>query len=170
MAILITVVIVAIFLIPRPPPNAVQLPPYLDHCVTGSLAYHSHPTLAITINGVAILLPVTIDASCAQPIHTHDSSGVLHLEPDQNQNYNLGDWFLLWGHWANDKKWATFNSTQIFDNKVDASHHITMTVNNVTNTDYQNLQLPRNASAGQYGCTPVPSGGCQPFSIAITYG
>jgi len=81
-AILVAVIVVAIFLIPRQPPNVVPLPPYLDHCVTGSLVYHSHPDLAITINGQAILFPVTFDSSCAQPIHTHDSSGVLHVETD----------------------------------------------------------------------------------------
>ena len=80
MAIPVAIIVVAVFLIPRPTPNRVQLQPYLDHCVTGSLLYHSHPNLAIIINGQVIVIPVTFEPSCAQPIHTHDSSGVLHVE------------------------------------------------------------------------------------------
>jgi hypothetical protein len=167
-AILVAVIVVAIFLIPRPPPNVVQLPPYLDHCVTGTLVYHSHPELSITISGQAIVIPVTYDPSCAQPIHTHDSTGVLHVETDQNQNYTIGDWFLLWGHFANSQTQATFNRTQIFNNKVDPTHHITMTVNGANDTiDYQNLQLPRNAGTTA-DC--AVAGGCQPFNVVITYG
>lgn len=170
-AILVAIIVVAIFLIPRPPPNVVPLPNYLDHCVSGSLVYHSHPDLAVTVSGQAIVIPVTFDASCAQPIHTHDSTGVLHVETDQNQNYTIGDWFLLWGHFANSQTQTIFNRTQIFNNKVDFTHHLSMTVNGVNDTtDYQNLQIPRNAVTGQNGCTPVPAQGCQPFNIVITYG
>ena len=166
--ILVAVIVVAIFFIPRPPPNVVLLPSYLDHCVTGSLAYHSHPNLAITVNGQQIVIPVTFDSGCPQVIHTHDSSGVLHVETDQSQNYTLGDWFLLWGHYANSQTQAIFNRTQIFNNKVDATHSLTMTVNGVGDTtNYQFLQFPRNAGTTA-DC--AASGGCQPFNIVITYG
>ena len=168
-AILVAVIVVAVFLIPRPGPNQVPLPPCLDHCVTGSQTYHSHPNLVVTINGQGVVIPVTIDPACPQPIHTHDSNGVLHIETDQNQNYTVGDWFLLWGHFANDKTQAIFNSTQIFNNRVDATHHITMTVNGVGDTvDYQNLVFPRNA--GTSTTCAVPGGACQPFDVVITYG
>ena len=168
-AILVAVIVVAVFFIPRPGPNQVPLPPYLDHCVTGSLFYHSHPTLVVTINGQGVVIPVTFDAGCPQPLHTHDSTGVLHIETDQNQNYTVGDWFLLWGHFDNDKTRAIFNSTQIFNNRVDATHHITMTVNGVGDTvDYQSLVFPRNA--GTSSTCAVAGGACQPFDVVITYG
>ncbi len=90
------------------------------------------------------------------------------METDQNQNYTIGDWFLLWGHWADSQTQTIFNRTQIFNNKVDATHSLTMTVNGVGDTtDYQNLQLPRNAGTTA-DC--AVSGGCQPFNIVITYG
>jgi hypothetical protein len=166
--ILVAIIVTTIFLIPRPQPNQVQLPAYLARCVYESLAYHSHPELSIMINRQAILIPVTIDASCPQPIHTHDSSAVLHVEADENRNYTLGDWFLLWGHWSSNRTITIFNSTQIFSNKVDASHHPTMTVNGASDTpDSQNLQFPRNA--GTTADCEAP-GGCQPFNVAITYG
>jgi len=167
--VLVAVIVVAIVFIPRPGPNQVPLPSYLDHCVTGSLFYHSHPNLVVTINGQGVVIPVTFDGSCPQPIHTHTSDGVLHIETDQNQNYTLGDWFLLWGHFANDKSMAIFNSTQIFNNKVDGAHHITMTVNGVSDTvSYQNLVFPRNA--GTSSTCAVSGGGCVPFNVVITYG
>jgi len=167
-AILVAVIVVALFFIPRPGPNQVPLPAYLDHCV-GGLLYHSHPNLVVTINGQGVVIPVTFDAGCPQPIHTHDSTGVLHIETDQDRNYTLGDWFLLWGHFDNDKTRAIFNSTQIFNNRVDATHHITMTVNGVGNTiDYQNLVFPRNA--GTSSTCAVAGGACQPFDVVITYG
>ena len=167
--ILVTVIVVAIVFIPRPGANQVALPSYLDHCVTGSLVYHSHPNLVVTINGQGVVIPVTFDGSCPQPIHTHTSDGVLHIETDQNQNYTVGDWFLLWGHFANDKTQAIFNSTQIFNNKVDATHHITMTVNGVGDTvDYQNLVFPRNA--GTSSTCAISGGGCVPYNVVIAYG
>jgi hypothetical protein len=168
-AVLVAVIVLAIVFIPRQPPNPVPLPSYLDHCVTGSLVYHSHPNLVVTINGQGVVIPVTFDGACPQPIHTHDSGGVLHIESDQNQNYTLGDWFLLWGHWAKDKTQTIFNSTQIFNNKVDSTHHITMTVNSVGDTvDYQNLVFPRNA--GTSSTCAISGGGCVPFNVVITYG
>jgi hypothetical protein len=76
---------------------------------------------------------------------------------------------LLWGHWAKDKTQTIFNSTQIFNNKVDATHHITMTVNGVGDTvDYQNLVFPRNA--GTSSTCAVAGGACQLFNVVITYG
>ena len=187
-AVLIAIIVAAILFLPRPPPNPVQLPSYLDRCVTGSLAngYHSHPDLAITISGVVRTLPVTFgtgyDGSCARVIHTHTSDGVLHVETDQNVNYILGDWFLIWGHWASSLTTSILNSTQIFSYKAGpgTGHTLSMTVNGSVDNNpsdfkdgnpanFQDLWLPRDAVTGQDGCTPAPSTGCVPFNIAITY-
>jgi hypothetical protein len=125
-AILIAVIVAAVIFL-RPPPNAVPLPDYLSHCVLGGI-YHSHPNLTVTINGANVPVPLNTIDSCQQPIHTHNEPGVLHIETDQNRDYTLGDWFLLWGHYLNNANYAIFSSNQIFSNKVDATHHITMTV------------------------------------------
>lgn len=173
---LIAIIIAAVIFL-RPAPSAVPLPDYLSHCVGGGL-YHSHPNLTITINGANLPIPLnTFDASCAQPIHTHNEPGVLHIETDQNRDYTLSDWFLLWGHHTNNANYAIFNSTQIFTNKVDATHHITMTVNGVNDTSYQNHLFPRNASptggtGGQQNtlCAAPQGQPCVKDNIAITYG
>ncbi len=188
-AALIAIIVGVIIFYPRTPPDPVQLPPYLDHCVIGTTTfYHSHPSLAIRISGVDQQLPVTFetgyDAGCSRVMHTHDSTtGVIHVETDQDVSYTLGDWFLVWGHWAGSLTTATFNSTQIFSNKAGpgTGHSLNMTVNgNVDNTPgdfkggnpalFQDLWLPRNAETGSETCQigpTIPS--CIPFSIVITY-
>ena len=171
-AILIAIIVAAVIFL-RQPPNAVALPDYLSHCVEGTQAYHSHPNLIITINGANFALPPspgTFDGGCPQPIHTHDATGVLHVETDQSRDYTLGDWFLLWGHWANNPTTAILNSTQIFGFKTDATHHLTMTVNgqNYTQTTPQDYVLLRNAVTGADQCSSAPS--CVPDTIVLSYG
>ena len=169
--VLIAVIVVAVAFFPRTS-NLVPLPDYLSHCVYGSV-YHSHPNLTIIINGVAFPFPPapgTFDSGCPQPIHTHDATGVLHIETDQNRDYTLGDWFLLWGHWANNPTTAIFNSTQIFDHKapVGGTHSLTMTVNGNPAANFDKHVFPHNAA-------PVPSGPlcviqpCVSDNIIITY-
>ncbi len=185
-AVLIVIIVAAILFLPRPAPDPVQLPPYLDHCVLGALVYHSHPNLVITISGVGQTLPVTFetgyDGGCGRVIHTHTSDGVLHVETDQNVNYTVGDWFLIWGHWAGSTTTTILNSTQIFSNKagLGTGHTLSMTVNGSPDSNpsdfkdgnpanFQNLWLRRDAGTAQTPCSPAPSSGCVPFNIAITY-
>jgi len=174
-AVILIAIITAAVIFLRPPPSAVPLPDYLSHCVLGQL-YHSHPNLTITINGANVPFPFnTFDASCQQPIHTHNEPGILHIETDQNRDYTLSDWFLLWGHYLNNANYAIFNSNQIFTNKVDATHHITMTINGVNDASFQNHVFPRNAAptggTGGSGLCLAPAGQpCVMDNIVITYG
>src|SRR3990172_4720072 len=45
---------------------------------------------------------------CLRPLHTHDGSGMIHVEPDDASHpvYTIGDFFRLWG--------KEFNSSGIF--------------------------------------------------------
>ncbi len=165
---LIAIVVVAVLTF-HGTPNLVPLPDYLSHCVTGSI-YHSHPNLTITINGANFPFPPsgTIDNGCQQPIHTHDATGVLHIETDQNRDYTLGDWFLLWGHRENNPTRAIFNSTQIFDDKapVGGTHSLTMTVNGSPDTKFDKHVFPHNAAPSTALCVVQP---CVQDDIVITY-
>ena len=113
--------------------------------------------------------PVTYNSGCPQPIHTHDSTGLLHVESDENRDYTLNDWFLLWGHFENNPTIAFLNSTQIWQYKVDATHRLTMTVNgqNYTATAPQNYVFPKNSGTASAPCSV---GNCQPNSVVLTYG
>lgn len=171
---LIAIIVVAVIFL-RPPPNRVPLPDWDSHCVALSLIYHSHPNLTITINGANIPMPgPTFDAGCSQPLHTHDASGVIHVETDVDRNYTLKDWFLLWGHFLNDPNYAIFNRTQIFANRVVAPHYLVMTVNGVNDTSFENHVFPRNASpaGGTAGglCSVASGQSCVKDNIIITYG
>ncbi len=149
--------------------NAVPLPRYLDRCVTGTtLIYHAHPSLSIVINQTGFTIParVGIQGACNKPIHTHDTSGTLHVETDEDRDYKLSDFFLIWGNWANNAQLAIFNSTQIFGSHVVGSHTLTMTVNNTPDTSFQNYVIPRTSSTPADTCSSSP---CTPVSIVITY-
>ena len=166
--VLIAIVIVAVVLALPKGGNAVGLPGYLDRCVTGTLAYHSHPGLSIVANGTSVTIPsgVGIQGACNRPIHTHDASGTLHVETDDaTRDYTLHDFFLLWGNQENDPQRAIFNSTQLFGGKTIAGHTLTMTVNGNPDTSFQNLVFPRTACSSSDTC----QAGFQSFVIVLTY-
>jgi hypothetical protein len=69
---------------------------------------HVHPHLAIFYNGKQIQVPQFIGfapslaGSCLYWIHTHDASGVIHIEapdlsPPQGGPFTLGMLFDIWG-------------------------------------------------------------------------
>lgn len=171
---IIAIIVVAVVFYPRPPANPVSLPDYLSHCVFSSLVYHAHPNLTIFLNGLSQNLPTTFSGSCQQPLHTHDSTGVIHVETDENRDYTLGDWFKLWGYFASDTKIATFNSTYILGNTAGpgTGHKLTMTVNGLNSTAFQDLLIPRNAGTSATPCdkhNPDGTLNCVPFSVVVRY-
>ena len=72
-------------------------------CISGTgQAYHWHTQLRITSGGNPVTIPADIGISltCMQILHTHDTSGLIHIEPDtpeQNRVYTIGEFFLVWG-------------------------------------------------------------------------
>ena len=106
-------------------------------CIThGGLGMHIHPLLKISINGKEQEIPANIgvvSSVCLRPVHTHDASGKLHVEWEAVRDFTLGEFFKVW-----DK---TFNQDQIFDQKVDETHTLIVTVNGVPNEEYENLVL-----------------------------
>lgn len=165
---ILLVIIATVSLFLFPPSNRVLLPPYLDRCVK-SPAYHSHPSLQIIINGVNDSVPANLGyGSCLRPLHTHQSDGIIHVEPDLNRDYTIGDLLLSWANSVNDPTIAIFNSTQIFSYKSDSTHGITMSVNGQPNSGLQNFAFPRNAGSPGDTCPPSPS--CIPYRVVIRYG
>lgn len=73
-------------------------------CINGhtNLAFHFHPHLSITVDGTPEPIPanVGISAVCMAEIHTHDTTGELHVEgPDRSRadSFTLADFFAVWG-------------------------------------------------------------------------
>jgi hypothetical protein len=62
---------------------------------------HIHQHLDIDVAGKAVHLPANlgIDASGAfiSPLHTHDTTGVMHVESPTASSFSLGQFFAVWG-------------------------------------------------------------------------
>ncbi|GCE07108.1 hypothetical protein [Dictyobacter aurantiacus] len=64
------------------------------------LAYHIHAHLSIYIDGKPVAVPqgigIASDQSCIYWLHSHDTSGVIHIESPTQKNYTLGQFTQLW--------------------------------------------------------------------------
>ena len=62
---------------------------------------HEHANVQIFINGQQQTVPTDIGidtgAGTIQSIHTHDDTGVVHLESSQSRTFTLGEFFGVWG-------------------------------------------------------------------------
>jgi hypothetical protein len=62
---------------------------------------HTHQHLDIIVNGRPVPIPAGIGINEAQafiaPIHTHDTTGILHVESDEVRSFTLGQVFDIWG-------------------------------------------------------------------------
>jgi hypothetical protein len=82
---------------------------------TEQLAFHIHAHLAVYVNGrqetipygIGVLPPLQLQQTVEGPfvvggtafywLHTHDSSGVIHIESPVVRRYTLGEFFDIWG-------------------------------------------------------------------------
>ena len=68
--------------------------------------YHAHSHLAIFKDGTRLSIPQFVgivgndtvpNTFCAYPLHTHDATGTIHIEPPNNNPVTLGQFFKIWG-------------------------------------------------------------------------
>ena len=65
---------------------------------TEALAFHIHQHLDLFVNGQKITVPSQIGISGGFAfLHTHDASGVIHVESPVIKDYTLGQFFDVWG-------------------------------------------------------------------------
>lgn len=63
------------------------------------LAYHIHAHVSVYVNGAGRPIPAEIginDNTCLYWMHTHDQSGVIHIESPAQRTYTLGQFFAIW--------------------------------------------------------------------------
>ena len=64
-------------------------------------ALHIHQHVDLYINGTATAIPSDIGISRAggfiSPLHTHDLSGIVHVESNTVREFSLGEFFDVWG-------------------------------------------------------------------------
>ncbi len=111
----------------------------LDH---DGLARHDHAVLKIFINGEQEMIPANIGIMteiCNQQgeemhaVHTHDSTGRLHIESNEPIDIPIGVFFDIWGQ--------HFDETGIFEYRVNSTHELVMTVGNNTVDSYDDYLL-----------------------------
>lgn len=81
---------------------------------TGDLKIHIHPMLRLIIDGEGVPVPANIGIDPAlhkshdldaygiknppmSPLHTHDSTGIIHVESTEVRSYTIGELFDVWG-------------------------------------------------------------------------
>ena len=68
--------------------------------VPAGIGIGGDPNAKVVIQGgqqVAGLVGGSCSHPCISPLHTHDTSGVLHVENDKEREINLGQLFTEWG-------------------------------------------------------------------------
>ena len=91
-----------------------------DNMNVNPIIMHIHPQLSLLVNGTSFSVPAQIgidpslwkdhsldefgmqsmlemDMSDMSPLHTHDNSGIVHVESTINRNYTLGEFLNIWG-------------------------------------------------------------------------
>lgn len=61
---------------------------------------HYHAKLFVYVNGQIQQVPTDIgipNGQCLYALHTHDTSGIIHIESPDNSSYVLGNLFDIWG-------------------------------------------------------------------------
>lgn len=124
-------------------------------CTSSTLTIHVHPWLQIKLDGEFVTIPAYIGiknvngVECVEPVHTHDSSGIIHIEASDKRNYTLGDFFTVWrATYENitidgQTRPVIFNATDLFGFKADKTHSIIVLVDGkrIDSNNYLSLNL-----------------------------
>src|SRR5205807_8212136 len=85
--------------------------------------FHHHVHLSLFVNGTQLALPkgtgmknpghnnFIYHADCFYFLHTHDRTGIIHVEPPTNGTYTLKNYFAIWGEPLSINGFAGFSGT-----------------------------------------------------------
>lgn len=76
------------------------LPAHLNALGAEGTTKHIHMHLDLYVNGKKVPVPQFVgiyDNSFLTELHTHDASGIIHLESPKSKNFTLGQFFAEWG-------------------------------------------------------------------------
>ena len=118
------------------------------------LVFHIHSHLDIFINGKPFTIPAQIGiipGKCFYWLHTHDESGVIHIESPVSRNYTVGQFFDIWNQ--------KLNNTQVLDNVAHGRNPLSVYINGVkvpNGVNYRDIKLrAHDEIAIVYGSPPV---------------
>ena len=130
-----------------PPPNPGGQLSYTSACLTDiQVNIHFHPFLTISLYGNSLTIPadIGIGNSCNRPIHTHDSSGYIHVESSTSLNLpepTLGDFFAIWQQTFPSDNAGQWTGTVSAVVTLDGSHYGTYYGNTTSYTAINNKPL-----------------------------
>lgn len=111
---------------------AASRPKTPDSDILARQGLHWHPELTIFLKGQQQEIPANVGIGTVHnPIHTHDASGVIHLEFEglvTIDDLRLGQFFQAWN--------KPLSSTCILDKCNDPDGQVTMTVNGQPSTEF----------------------------------
>jgi uncharacterized C2H2 Zn-finger protein len=129
--------------------------PTIDGIACNSMeqsVFHIHAHMDIFINGVYFIVPsqIGIPGNCFYWLHTHDNSGIIHIEAPMHRDFTLGQFFDIWN-----KK---INNNQIFNYVANANNPLNVHVNGTKvpdGTNYRDIKLnAHDEIAIVYGTPP----------------
>lgn len=124
---------------------------------------------------------LAVGGSCFEPLHTHDSSGIIHIEgPDPNRQYALGDFFAVWVatyptvEIGGKTFLVNFAPGEILGHRADAAHHIRLLVDGTPSPGGPSLVLNSldycSAQSTSPPCVPTAAGDPFPPAVLKQYG
>jgi len=126
------------------------LPSMMPKPADQALVQHDHVRLELFINGASKPLPANIgieddlykDHSLDKysplsiaPIHTHDDTGVIHVESNTQRDFTFGEFLKVWGIQYSSAKLCKTQSASLFAESTDNCQPI---------PDYENYVLKNN--------------------------
>jgi len=163
-------------------------------CLSEVANYHIHPYLRIVINGENITIPaaigivnpqyqngIAVGGTCFEPLHTHDATGIIHVESAGNTNYTLSEFFQIWNDTYHSITLGGVNHPVVFSNtdilgfRADSTHRIVLLVDGQPSGEYQSLVLNTldycdRARQNVPPCYPTAGGDPAYEGIAYPYG
>lgn len=106
-----------------------------------TMKMHVHPRLSVTINGQPFAVPTNLGTpqgpwldhsldhfgvTGMSPLHTHDASGMIHVESNKIRDFTLREFLAIWG--------KQLDASQVPGHQVDPGHRATMIVDGVERT------------------------------------
>jgi hypothetical protein len=83
------------------PPNTEEMPQRVARLgLPGpGEALHIHSRLELYVHGQKVPVPaeIGITSDITSPLHTHDATGVIHVESSEQRTFTLGEFFDVWG-------------------------------------------------------------------------
>lgn len=122
----LSAVLLALFIVPRLLNGNLKNESGLP-CSTPNLPLitHIHPHLTVIVDGEDQTIPANIGlGACEFPMHTHDTTGTIHVEAQVARDYTLDEFLKVWGQPLNRE-----------------GYKLKMTVNDAVNTELGNLVL-----------------------------